>query len=307
MRGKIFAARYFSRVFLILLYALDIIVIFRLSGNPMYSLIGAILIPCIIGIQLALNLLTLNAHSIKNVTRDDAIYLKNCMDEVMKRSIAIGRKRINIRLYIADNDSLNAYTVGRNIVVNRSLLRLGDRSILEGILAHELSHAYNYDSFFKALLELNIFAVICLLTLVFFGTAIITVLIIVIIFGVVFSSCVGFTIGTFVGKLMKHFFRLFICVFNFVSRLFAAFLYRRQEFEADRFAVLLEYGRSMINFFTLEEHTEHSAIQTSWIENLLNDHPSNYRRIVQIERFEEKINIQESKSSYIQSFDNLFK
>ena len=54
------------------------------------------------------------------------------------------------RIYIVDDPAPNAFATGRNpehaaIAVTTGLLALMNRSQLEGVLAHELSHIHNYD------------------------------------------------------------------------------------------------------------------------------------------------------------------
>lgn len=211
-----------------------------------------------------------------------------CM-KVIRRSVAVGRKRKTIHLWIADNEALRCYSVGNNIIVNKSILRLGDRTMLEAGLAHQLSRVYNWDPIFSSLLKLNIFAGMCILGLSLFGSAVAIILIASLIFGMIFSSWIGFTVGTMIGKAIKWCFGLVMRAFYYITKAFSAFLCRRQAFEADRYTALLGYSSAMVSLFRLEERMERHAVQTSWIEDLLDDSPSHYRRTVQFERMEEEI------------------
>lgn len=289
MKVKIMFARGMSRVLFLLLYIADIAVIYHLTGDASYTAIGASAILVLMGIRMGVSLLVLRAHSLRNYRGDDVRYLQSCMDEVMERSVSIGRKRTKVRLFIADNASLNCFTVGRSIVVNRGIMELGDRTMLEANLGHELSHVYNLDSYFAALLEMNIFAGLCVLGLSLFGMAVAVVLIAALIFGLIFSSWIGFTAAALLGKAAKGFIQLVRRIYYYFFKAFSAFLYRRQEFEADRYTALLGYSRAMVGFFSLNERVERKAVQTSWMEDLLNDHPSDYRRIVQFEKMSEQI------------------
>jgi heat shock protein HtpX len=54
------------------------------------------------------------------------------------------------RIYVVDDPAPNAFATGRNpkhaaVAVTSGLLDIMDRSELEGVLAHELSHIHNYD------------------------------------------------------------------------------------------------------------------------------------------------------------------
>jgi heat shock protein HtpX len=55
------------------------------------------------------------------------------------------------KIYIIDDDSANAFATGRNpqhasIALTTGILRRLDRTELEGVIAHELSHVKNYDT-----------------------------------------------------------------------------------------------------------------------------------------------------------------
>jgi heat shock protein HtpX len=60
------------------------------------------------------------------------------------------------KVYIIDDDSPNAFATGRDpkhavVAVTSGILRVLDKSELEGVIAHELSHVGNYDIRFMAL------------------------------------------------------------------------------------------------------------------------------------------------------------
>lgn len=306
MKIRMFIARGMSRTLFIILYLLDVGAVYYVTKNIEYALIGAFSVPVVMAFQMAFSQLALKAHSIRNSVRNDAAYLQSCLEEVLRRSETVGRRKAHISLYIADNESLNCYSVGHSIIVNRSMLRLGDRNMLEGAMAHELSHIYNFDSYFSALLRLNIFAAICVLGIGALGVSTVIVLIAVLLFSLIFSSFIGFTAGVFTAKMAKSVSKLVTRVFCFISTAFSAFFCRCQDYEADRFAVLLGYSSAMLNLFRLEERTERRVVQTSWIEDLINEHPSNYRRSVQIERLEEIINKQSINEYEALPYNNPF-
>lgn len=72
-------------------------------------------------------------------------------------ALTIGVPKPN--LYIIDSPALNAFATGRDpehasIAVTTGLLQRLDRSELEGVLAHELSHVQNYDIRFGTLVAI---------------------------------------------------------------------------------------------------------------------------------------------------------
>lgn len=80
------------------------------------------------------------------VTRESARELYNLVENL---TIASGLPMP--RLYVIEDHAANAFATGRNpqhaaIAVTTGLLERMDRSELEGVLAHELSHIKNYDT-----------------------------------------------------------------------------------------------------------------------------------------------------------------
>jgi|SRR3989344_1183102 len=82
------------------------------------------------------------------------------------------------RIYMIDSPALNAFATGRDpqhasIAVTSGLLHALDRSELEGVLAHELSHVRNYDIRFSTLVAIFIGFIVILSDMVtratFFG------------------------------------------------------------------------------------------------------------------------------------------
>lgn len=60
------------------------------------------------------------------------------------------------KVYIADNPTPNAFATGRNpdhafICIHSGLIQMLDKTELEGVIAHELSHVKNYDIRFMAI------------------------------------------------------------------------------------------------------------------------------------------------------------
>lgn len=295
MKTRITIARCMSRVIFAVLYLTDLYFIFRVTNDIYAACIGVGAILVLIAAQTGFNLISLKAHSLSSATRTDANYVQRCMDEVVRRSVSIGRKRKNARLWIADNEALKCYTVGNNIVVNKNMLRLGDSSMLEGCLACEYSHILNGDYWLKALVNINVLSLLCFIGLMSFGAAIGIVLLAVIVFGMIFSSWTGFIMGSVFGKVLKKFFGLLLRSYYYICKGFAAFIYKRQAFEADRYSGLLGYSNGMRSYLRLMERMDQRAVQTSWTEDLLNDKPSNYRRISQFDRIEEEISRQEAE------------
>ena len=288
-------ARCMSRVIFAVLYLTDLYFILRVTKDLYAVGIGAGAIWVLIAAQTGFNLISLKAHSLSSAVRTDANYVQICMDEVIRRSVSVGRKSKKAHLWIADNESMKCYTVGNNIVINRSMLRLGDSSMLEGCLAREYSHILNADYYLKALVNINVLCLLCFAGLMSFGTAAVIVLISAVVFGIIFSACAGFIMGSVIGKALKKIFGLLLRVYYYICKAISAALCKKQVYEAYRYSALLGYSSGMRYYLRLLERTDQRAVQTSWAEDLLNDQPSNYRIMAQLDRIEAEISRQETE------------
>lgn len=81
----------------------------------------------------------------KKVKKEDNPYIYNIVENLC---ISTGLKIPQI--YIVNDPSPNAFATGRNpkkgvVCVTQGLLEILDRSELEAVIAHELSHIKNYD------------------------------------------------------------------------------------------------------------------------------------------------------------------
>jgi len=89
--------------------------------------------------------MVLAMHRAKPVTREQAPQLYEILEALTARAGTPMPK-----LYIVEADAPNAFATGRNpshaaVAVTTGILRLLDRSELEGVLAHELAHVKNRD------------------------------------------------------------------------------------------------------------------------------------------------------------------
>lgn len=62
------------------------------------------------------------------------------------------------RLYVMDDDSMNAFATGRNpkhavVAATTGILKRLDRTELEGVIAHEMGHVKNYDILFSSIVS----------------------------------------------------------------------------------------------------------------------------------------------------------
>ncbi len=90
--------------------------------------------------------LILRMNNAKELPQDDTNYIYNLVESV---SLAAGMSKPP-KVYIIEDDSLNAFATGRKpeksaIALTRGIINKLDREELEGVIAHEISHVVNYD------------------------------------------------------------------------------------------------------------------------------------------------------------------
>ncbi len=90
--------------------------------------------------------LILRMNNARELPRDDTNYIYNLVESV---SLAAGMSKPP-KVYIIEDDSLNAFATGRKpeksaIALTRGIINKLDREELEGVIAHEISHVVNYD------------------------------------------------------------------------------------------------------------------------------------------------------------------
>ncbi len=132
--------------FLALIFAL-VWIFQELTGFGTGGLIlaGVIAIAMTIGGYYASDKIVLKISRAKPVYKKDYPYLYNVVE-----GLAIAAGLPKPRCYIIDDTAPNAFASGRNpknsvIVVTKGLLNKLNRTELEGVIAHEMSHIKNYD------------------------------------------------------------------------------------------------------------------------------------------------------------------
>ena len=98
--------------------------------------------------------LVLKMTGAKECKRQEYFDLWNACENI---SISIGAKMP--KLYVIEDEAPNAFATGRNpenstIAVTTGLLRILDKSELEGVVAHEMAHIQNRDTLFMTILSI---------------------------------------------------------------------------------------------------------------------------------------------------------
>ena len=192
-----------------------------------------------------------------------------------------------IKLYIREDDSLNAFAMGRTTVcVNRGLLNLNDEQI-KGILGHEFGHLATHDTDLTLLITVGNFIV----------TAIITFIRVILMLYSMLVSLISIFCGEEGGfvRLMNAFATFmttllingFMWLWSQVGILLVMKTSRDAEFEADAFACDLGYAEGMLTFFRQLSQMDRGAGMRSRgniFAALASSHPATDKRIAKIEK-----------------------
>jgi heat shock protein HtpX len=142
---------------------------FILAGNPQEGIFLGVLVAMIVWIVMLLisfssgDKILLATAGAREITHDDAPQLYNIVEEM---KIASGLPKIP-RVFIIDSSVPNAFAVGIKtdkaaVAVTTGLLARLNRDELQGVIAHEIGHITNRDTYFMTLAGVTVGAVIIL-------------------------------------------------------------------------------------------------------------------------------------------------
>jgi heat shock protein HtpX len=199
------------------------------------------------------------------------------------------------KLYVIDDPSPNAFATGRNpknavICVTTGLLKILDRSDLEGVIAHELSHIKNYDILLASIVSVLV-GTIALVSDWFWR-------------GFWWQRNFDDEDRKNVNPLFFILFILALILAPLIATLIQLAISRRREFLADASAVLLTRNpKGLIDALkkisAYHLPTRHATLNTahlfivnpfsskklsSWLTNLFNTHPPIEERIKMLEK-----------------------
>lgn len=207
----------------------------------------------------------------------------------------------SIRLYVSDEEGLNAFATGtRTIAVHRELLSnyISDEEIA-GILAHELAHHVHGDTIglLMSLQGTVIFGLIRVFLKVLFWLVSIFIAFIV---GLIGSMATdgnwddGIAWGKIVSYIMDKvcgLVDLFLALIAYLETMIFRFFDRQQEFAADEFGGMLGYADGLINF--LRRFPDEDNVKKLSVEYLLyGTHPPAEKRIVRLQNMTNRIDQQ---------------
>ncbi len=218
------------------------------------------------------------------LTQEDKDYLLPLFEEVYEEAKNFS-PNINkdIKLYITDSMSVNAFAVGRKTVaVTRGAISAFTKDELKGVLAHELGHMANGDT--KALL-------IKLVGNGFFSLIILVLRLILNIIHIIPTvlgrkNIIILTYG-FIAFLAKVLFEIVIFATIFFGDVIIALNSRYSEYLADEYAYLIGFGDDLKNALYLLSKISLPR-KISLTERLKSSHPYISARIERLENLQEQ-------------------
>jgi len=199
------------------------------------------------------------------------------------------------KLYVIDDPSPNAFATGRNpknavVCATTGLLKILDRSDLEGVIAHELSHIKNYDTLLATIVSVLV-GTISLVSEWFWRSFL-------------WSGSLDRNERKNINPIFLILFILVLILTPLIATLIQLAISRRREFLADASAVLMTRNpkglidalKKISNYHSPMQHatvnTAHLFIVnpfsskkfSSWLSNLFNTHPPVEERIKMLER-----------------------
>lgn len=217
----------------------------------------------------------------KPATNKEKEYLEGIFKEVYKN--AKGKSEnlsSNIKIYISNSMYPNAFACGRNtIAVTKGAIEFFTEDELKGIMAHEIGHLKHGHT--KA-------GIITVVGNMLFSAIIAIVQLILQVVDTISTTCAD-TSRNIVVILLAGLFKIFILVLNFyiiviniIGRLLLSANSRKNEFQADKFALDIGYGEELLSSLCLLEKYN-GENKLTMFQQMTMSHPHIEKRIARLE------------------------
>lgn len=191
-----------------------------------------------------------------------------------------------IGLYICDDDSINAFALGRRTVcVTRGLLQLPDDQI-KAVLGHEFGHLATHDTDLKLLITVGNFIISAVVTLIRVGLAIYNFFVSLISMFIGDEGALVGLLNSLASLIMTWGINGLMWVWTQLGILLVMKSSRDAEYEADSFSYDLGYSEGMLSFFRILQNMEGHAggkDRSNIFAALSSSHPETAKRIARIE------------------------
>lgn len=203
------------------------------------------------------------------------IVMQSIKTSAESRNISIPEE---IKIFYISSPIPNCFSIGKSICLSSALLD-SDISVIKGCVAHETAHLVSHDSVASLLVNIGNLPMMAILALLQGLSSINR-----------FTSM--FNRSIIIGLI--HFFvaailfvpRIILRVFLGITRLIMSVGSRQKEFEADRFAVEMGFGRELRHALLQTDFESQTETRGLW-QNLISAHPSVHERVGIIDRLME--------------------
>lgn len=273
---------YLSSVIFVILFLLDLTAGYFIAGWIGVLFVAAA-IPIGIFVQMKLALYRADATKLEYLAPHDREKLAIAFESVLQRGESLGYTSRNPKIYLSEDNALNGFNAGNAIVINRGLMNSG---CLEGVAAHEIKHFKFKDSYTSCLI-CNTITVLSLLAMFVLSIYVLVIAILIGLVVAIFGNVTaGFVAGSLVGRFLGKIKNIILRVNLFVMQALQRILSRFTELKADEFATRLGYGEQLKQFLRL---TYESRKSESLSSRLLSTHPSDSKRIGNIQRIQNRL------------------
>lgn len=180
----------------------------------------------------------------------------------------------NIKIFYISSPMPNCFSIGKSVCLSSALLD-SDISVIKGCVAHETAHLVSHDSVSTLLVNIGNFPMMAFVALLQGLSSVNR-----------FTSM--FNRSVIIGLI--HFFvaailfvpRIILRIFLGITRLIMSVGSRQKEFEADRFAVEMGFGRELRHALLQTDFESQTETRGLW-QNLISAHPSVHDRVGRID------------------------
>ena len=223
-------------------------------------------------------------NSIRPVeTKREKEYILPLFDEVYEKAKSVYPELPEIKPYIIDSMSVNAFAVGSHTVaITKGALEVFNEEELQGIILHEIAHIKNGNTKAELLNKVGnglVTVFVIFVNLLFF--------VLDLLFKDLDDDDLKHTSGLFraLFMLIKFSINLSVYVLLFIGNVILSGNSRKNEFEADKFAFEMGYGEGLKNALYLIQKLSMSS-KTNLIEKMQQSHPRVSKRIAKLEEME---------------------
>lgn len=199
------------------------------------------------------------------------IVMQSIKTSAETRNISIPEE---IKIFYISSPIPNCFSIGRSICISSSLLD-SDISVIKGCVAHETAHLVSYDSVATLLVNIGNLPMMAIFALLQGLSSINR-------FTSMFNRSIIIGLIHFFVAAMLFVPRIILRVFLGITRLIMSVGSRQKEFEADRFAVEMGFGRELRHALLQTDFESQTETRGLW-QNLISAHPSVHDRVGRID------------------------